>query len=133
MDSRDRAVATPAWYDSLCEDTMTAKVWVEEEDGIETLRTVPVEFDVCPLCDGKGKHVNSSIDAHGIGSDEFYEDPDFAEEYMAGVYDVSCYECQGKRVVPICKDAEVNEYLIRQADEYDAYLAEREAEIRMGC
>lgn len=60
------------------------------------------KFAVCPTCEGAGKHVNPSIDAHGIGADEFNEDPDFADAYFSGAYDVACVECKGLRVVPGC-------------------------------
>lgn len=56
-------------------------------------------FTVCPTCDGHGKHVSPSVDANGIGQDEFDDDPDFAEAYFGGRYDVPCYQCSGQRVV----------------------------------
>lgn len=61
---------------------------------------VPFKWAVCETCQGKGKHVNPSIDCDGISGEDFAEDPDFAESYMSGVYDVTCSECDGKRVVP---------------------------------
>ena len=63
-------------------------------------------WDVCPTCKGNGKHVNPSIDASGLTSEDFNDDPDFAEDYRSGMYDVTCYECHGKRVVPIDDDPE---------------------------
>lgn len=59
----------------------------------------PVHFIVCPTCEGRGTHVNPSIDSGGIEVEDFYEDPDFAEAYFGGAYDVSCHECGGQRVV----------------------------------
>ena len=56
---------------------------------------------VCPTCRGKGTHVNPSIDGNGITSEQFDEDPDFREDYFAGKYDITCRECEGKRVIPI--------------------------------
>jgi hypothetical protein len=58
---------------------------------------------VCPTCEGEGKHVNPSIDSHGISREEFDEDPDFEEAYFSGAYDVTCVECKGQRVVPGCE------------------------------
>ncbi len=69
-------------------------------DVDETEITLPLEFEVCSVCDGRGRHVNPSIDAHGLSSDDFHDDPDFAEDYFGGTYDVDCYECDGHRVVP---------------------------------
>lgn len=57
-------------------------------------------YKVCSTCDGKGTHVNPSIDSDGLSYEDFEEDPDFKEDYVNGTYDVPCYECEGKRVVP---------------------------------
>ncbi len=96
---------------------------------------VPAQHEVCPVCSGKGTHVNPSIDSHGIGAEEMYEDPDFAEEYFGGAYDVECNECAGQRVVLVPKDSNhpgaVALERARQ-NEYE-YAAECEAERRMGC
>ena len=72
---------------------------VYDDDGNEI--TIPKKFDVCPRCESTGKHTNPSIDGNGIGQEEFDEDPDFFEDYMGGVYDVTCYECNGLRVVEV--------------------------------
>jgi hypothetical protein len=61
---------------------------------------IPGKFEVCPRCEGKGSHVNPNIDGNGITSDEMAElGPQFLEDYLSGVYDVRCQECDGKRVV----------------------------------
>jgi len=60
---------------------------------------LPLKYEVCNRCQGKGKHVNPNVDGHGISPEEFAEDPDFKEAYFSGAYDVTCYECKGKRVV----------------------------------
>ena len=57
-------------------------------------------FEACSRCNGTGKHVNPAIDGHGISMQEFADDPDFAEEYISGAYDIPCDKCRGKRVVP---------------------------------
>lgn len=54
---------------------------------------------ICPVCLGEGSTVDPAIDCHGISAEEFREDPDFAEEYFAGTYDVVCAGCEGLRVV----------------------------------
>jgi len=58
-----------------------------------------LRFKVCPKCEGKGSHVNPSIDGNGLTYEDFENDPDFEEAYFAGNYDVECYECHGQRVV----------------------------------
>ena len=54
---------------------------------------------VCPVCEGNGKTVNPAIDCNGLTREDFMEDPDFAENYMSGMYDITCRGCGGKRVV----------------------------------
>lgn len=85
------------WYEQFNERTMTVVV----KNGHEWV--VPVKYEVCDTCGGKGKHVNPSIDAHGISTEEFAEDPDFADAYWRGEYDVPCNECHGLRV-SLCLD-----------------------------
>ena len=85
------------WYDSLDEKAMTAAVAIIDGGNV----TIPVQWAVCPTCDGAGAHVNPSIDAGGISPEEFANDPDFEEAYRSGRYDVPCYECGGRRVVAV--------------------------------
>jgi hypothetical protein len=61
---------------------------------------IPFKWIVCGICDGRGTHVNPSIDCGGISREDFDDDPDFAESYRSGAYDVTCGECNGRRVVP---------------------------------
>lgn len=74
--------------------------WItEDDDGYEVTHHLPAKFEVCDRCRGMGTHVNPAVDGDGIPAHEFAEDPDFAEEYFSGVYDVPCHECDGQRVV----------------------------------
>lgn len=77
-------------------------VWAREDDEgyVYDVVQVPIKNEVCPTCEGRGKHVNPSIDAHGISRNEFDRDPQFEEDYRQGVYDVKCYQCKGLRVIP---------------------------------
>jgi len=129
----DRRNNPDHWYDSFDGSKMTATVTFEDEDGVEETRTVPIEFSVCPVCEGRGKHVNPSIDCNGLTADDFAEDPDFREDYFSGVYDQTCNECGGRNVVPVCLDDEVNK--VREADRRAdaAARAEYLAERRMGA
>jgi hypothetical protein len=86
------------WWKHLDEKKMVAIVIGENETEVE----IPITFDVCDTCEGKGTHVNPSIDAHGITEDEWCQWNSGEQEfYMSGGYDVECYECAGKRVVPV--------------------------------
>ncbi len=95
----------------------------EDETEPETLTLVlPARFEVCETCNGKGSRVNPSIDSNGISGEEFDEDPDFAESYYRGDYDVPCYRCGGARVSPV-----VDETRARPGDlaAYEAHLEEQ--------
>lgn len=72
--------------------------WRAGDPG-ETME-IPFRWAVCGVCDGRGKHVNPSIDCGGLTREDFDDDPDFAEAYHGGRYDVTCGECRGRRVVP---------------------------------
>jgi hypothetical protein len=125
----DRRENTTPWPEGTRVDERCMKV-------IFTLNEVVFErafiWRVCGTCGGKGRHVNPSIDAdHGITAEEFADDPDFAEDYFGGVYDVTCHECGGKRVVPELRDPcpELDAY---RDDEYD-HRALCRAERMMGA
>jgi len=99
--------------------------------------TLHLKWEVCGTCDGRGKHVNPSIDAHGISPEEFQEDEGFREDYLAGAYDVPCYECGGRTTSPVI-DREhtsgetirfVNDWLDEEYSYQQTVLAER----RMGA
>lgn len=88
--------------DSKVDESRMAIVFsLMDDDGDEKQYELPVVWEVCGTCGGNGRHVNPSIDAeHGITREELDEDPDFEHDYFGGVYDVTCSECKGKRVVP---------------------------------
>lgn len=94
---------------------------VEDEDGLE--HQLPSVYAVCPTCRGKGRHVNPSIDAHGLSREDFAADPDFAEDYFSGAHDVECYGCGGKRVVLVVDEERCPKHLLELYRE-----AERERE-----
>ncbi len=79
----------------------TMQITLRSDDwDAEMQLNVPCKYEVCTRCEGKGTHVNPSIDGHGLTRDDFADDPDFAEDYFNGVYDVKCYQCCGTRVEP---------------------------------
>ena len=132
MDRRDR---NHKWYSSFDEKSMLLVLEGAGPDD-EDLE-IPARFEVCETCDGKGTHVNPGIDAHGLSAEDFAEDPDFAEDYFSGAYDVSCNECGGRRVVPVVDENRATAAMIKIVedtiqDRYD-YEAEVAAERRMGA
>ena len=108
----------------------------EEEYGVK----LPTTWEVCHTCGGEGKHVNPDIDSHGLTAEDFYDDPDFAESYRSGVYDVRCYECKGRTTVRVVDEEALKfqdpellaEWHSWQRSSYDSW-AETLAERRMGA
>lgn len=124
------------------EARMVAHVEFDDDTTGDTLCVdVPIKFDVCSVCQGKGTHVNPSIDAGGLSREDFDDDPDFERDYFGGTYDVQCYGCNGKRVEAVLdRDGVLTDeqrkaiaYLDDGADADAEYDAECEAERRAGC
>jgi len=88
---------------------------------------LPSKRIVCPRCKGEGTHVNPNVDGHGISSEDFDADPDFRENYFNGVYDVSCEECKGNKVVDEIDDEYLEKYKPKL---YKAWLAACEQQRR---
>jgi DnaJ-class molecular chaperone len=82
---------------------------------------------VCPVCEGEGVTVNPNIDAHGLTAEDFREDPDFAESYRRGDYDVRCAACHGQRVVTkerikeLRQNADDRRLAAREDGDYESY------------
>ncbi len=92
---------------------------------------LPTCWAVCDRCHGEGKHSNPAIDGNGITASEMaemcYEDESFAENYFGGVYDVTCHQCDGKRVMKVVNlgamsDADVAEYRSQQEQRRESEL-----------
>jgi hypothetical protein len=132
LDRRGIAGNKGCWYEQFDPRKMLAvPQWDQWEDEEREPRWIPVKYEVCPTCEGKGSHTNPSIDASGISWEE--EDPDFREDYLGGVYDVPCYQCHGNRVVPMpADDGEVEEWIAWEKAELD-YQRMCAAERRMGA
>lgn len=113
---------------------------VEVDLGETTERFVlPLVYAVCDLCQGRGKCVDPEIDAGGLTSADFDENPDLRTAYFGGRYDITCPECRGRRVtvdndavlasLPESTRAELAE--LQRDDE--AFLREQMAELAFGC
>ncbi len=113
---------------SLCNGT---ELWWEHEIAL------PTTWEVCPLCQGDGHHVNPSIDAHGLSAEDFYDDPDFAEDYFSGVYDQPCNECHGRTTVKVANleamPEELRDAYQQQCEDVAEMYLTMEAERRMGA
>ena len=98
---------------------------------------IPFAWVVCGQCRGNGMHVNPAVDCGGLTSEDFAADPDFAESYFSGVYDVTCGECQGRRVVPELRPRTAEQKaalgaLDAQEEADVSYERERRHELAMG-
>lgn len=60
----------------------------------------PYKWVVCDLCEGKSTVVNPSIDCCGLTAEDFRDDPDFADDYIGGCYDITCPRCGGRSTIP---------------------------------
>lgn len=98
---------------------------------------VPFHYETCSTCSGHGSHVNPSIDCDGLTGEDFDADPGFYEEYMRGRYDVSCFECNGLRVIPALDRDRIHPDILAVIDDHDAseraYDLEVAAERRLGA
>tara|TARA_Y100000310_G_scaffold311232_1_gene357321 strand:- start:635 stop:949 length:315 start_codon:yes stop_codon:yes gene_type:complete len=97
---------------------------------------LPWKWEVCDLCNGKGTHVNPSIDSNGLTAEDFAEDPDFQEDYFGGVYDQQCNECHGRSTVMVPNEEAMTEEIKalwhQQCENTAAEYSERAAEMRWG-
>lgn len=95
----------------------------------------PAKAGVCPVCQGKGKFVDPSIDSQGLTREDFEEDPDFKEDYLGGKYDKTCTTCNGRRVilVPADEDSVCARRLREKQNEQAELRSEQMSERRMGA
>ena len=98
-------------------------------DGLAVV--LPTKKAVCWHCNGEGRHVNPNID-DGLSSEDFAEDPAFAESYFSGVYDVRCHACDGNNVIDeIDFESKVTPEVKEALDNYLNYQREEAAERSM--
>lgn len=100
----------------------------DEYIDVDNLVRIPAHYEVCGTCHGHGTMVNPSIDSNGITQSEMEE---FRENYFAGVYDVTCSECKGRRVVLEPTRTNLSDTEREVLEAYEIALAEEGAEIDM--
>ena len=120
-----------------CGPSKAPILYLEKEDGTVEEFRLPTKWGVCHVCNGAGTHVNPSIDCNGLTSEDFAEDPDFAEGYFRGDYDQTCNACQGRTTV---QEVDWDRLTPEQTKAYERQLdqdardeQERRAEIRAGA
>lgn len=92
----------------------------DEDEEIE----IPTRWEICDTCRGGGTHVNPSIDGNGLSREDFDEDPDFREDYLSGIYDVICEECDGSGKVRVPDYECLTPEQQRAVDRYEEYSRE---------
>ena len=108
----------------------------EDDDGELIIAVVPHRWEVCDVCEGKGTHVNPSIDAGGLSAD-MEQDFEFMDDYRSGLYDVVCQTCQGRTTIPVIDESRADPNVLRlnrahrQSERDDAAVLR--AERAMGC
>jgi hypothetical protein len=126
MDSRDFARKMGDWYSSIDNNSLTATVkrtvYDSDDNEVEETFTVPFKFVVCDLCNGRGTHVNPSIDSNGLTSEDFDQDDDFRESYFSGAYDVLCCKCHGNKVAPQYDESRAKPDVKEKMKAYSEYL-----------
>ena len=103
----------------------------------EGLRWYDCDWVVCDLCRGRGYYVNPGIDEYGITAEEFDEDPEFAENYHQGMFNVKCTKCSGRTTIPEIATSIDTMWILNQiqqiADQRNEWIVGDEAERRVGA
>jgi RecJ-like exonuclease len=100
-----------------------------DDEGEEVEHTFPSVNEVCPRCEGFGTHLTPSIGQHAYSQEEFYEsfaDEEDREQYFkrGGIYDVTCEECKGNKVVPVVDERHLTEDQKKVYKEWQEYQEE---------
>lgn len=102
-------------------------------DGEEQIVNFPARNIVCYTCQGTGSTVNPDIDGNGITASEMDElGDDFREDYLSGVYDVTCRTCKGLRVIAeidraACNRSDILRPMLKLKDKQEADEARDDA------
>lgn len=77
---------------------MYLNILFNDDNGDEHRMDVPARYEVCRACGGKGTELCGAMKGAAYSPEDLLHDADFAESMAAGVYDVTCGRCCGKRV-----------------------------------
>jgi len=86
------------------ENRMIAVHELIDDEGDEYCCAVPIRFEVCGTCRGKGSH---SLHIGAITADEWSRDwcDEDRARYLSGGYDKQCGDCGGRRVQPVIDES----------------------------
>lgn len=140
MDRRDHTDSY-RWWNEVSPDRRKVTLRDGFDEDLEEVekKWYHIKWVVCTMCQGRGEYVNPSIDSHGLTREDFDEDPDFKEDYISGVYNMSCELCGGRAVEPeFDEDYNVDaKELIQARDKFlnmlQGWDAEEEMERSMGA
>lgn len=108
---------------------MIELTWIH--DGDEITHAFPFINEVCDRCQGFGTHLTPRIGNHAYTPEEFREsfDEEEAEQYFqrGGMYDVSCEECKGNKVIQVVDEENLSEEEKKLFEEYEEYESEMAA------
>lgn len=107
----------------------------DETGGYEPVE-LPARYEVCPTCEGRGRVDNLGPMTGDEYREACHDCEDFAANYRNGLYDVTCHECKGLRVVTVVDEDRLDKATIARLhqhyDDLAADEAERRAERRYG-
>src|SRR5690606_37284863 len=115
---------------------MVGTVTVFDDEGEPVEADIGFRYCVCDTCAGRGRHTSPSIDAGGLSADDW--DDDDMELYQSGAYDVACYGCGGRGLMPEPAPRNDSERgILAKIEEMEndraASHAEQRAEMMMGA
>lgn len=79
--------------------TATIKNYLNGEPG--ELVSIPIVFEVCHSCNGRGKILDPSLGISDLSPEKLAASgQDVVDAYNAGEFHINCHECLGARVLP---------------------------------
>lgn len=109
---------------------MQVKVKAYDEDGDVVEIEVAGRYEVCDRCDGHGVTCRLGAMTASEYREICYDDPDFPDDYKAGVYDQPCPVCKGQRVVAEPDYDAIPQDIQERIDTYNRHEAESAANDR---
>ena len=93
----------------------TLNITYENDDGEEVQVELSAKNEVCSRCEGFGTHLTPSIGEHAYSREEFEEafsdEEDRAQYFQrGGIYDVTCEECHGNKVVLVVDENHITRF-----------------------
>ena len=79
---------------------------LREADGtVPDYLVLPAHPEICKTCEGRGRHVNPSIDGQGLDPHDPDLDESFWADYWSGGFDVQCKMCDSGKVLRLSQES----------------------------